>query len=491
MTALASQTQIKFVNREEQIEDFHLALDRIRVLGSIFQTIYEWYGGPGIGKSTLLNLLKEECDRLQTPYTSIDFAKDRNPHASAYSENTNVLIEDLASGFPGGSSEVFDALKKYRTAADKDKIRSLDDVARAFQRFIKKLTNEGPVVLFFDETEQADQDTVVPWLEEWIINPLAQNGRCLIVWAGRRPQRWKRFEVRRRARVQELGVFDEKGTKELFKENSSYPLSDLAIPIRMLTGGHPYADTIVLRYLDYMAKKGQEPKKEPFERLEANLLDELTQNFVDAFALKGLDPEVINACRVMSLVRQFDVIMLREVLTEALPDQFAGYGRNEFGDLLSRLRSTQLVLWDDRRKGYAIDPTLRRILGEYIRRKQPDLYVHTNRAAIEVYKDWIERAGDNRGIYVVEELYQQACLNQLPDDIIAENKQELSILLQRRIDEYHQDDVDLRASALDRLLHELEDDPDLPRLIGDNGQNQLLVIVRTARLAVYQSTKGH
>jgi hypothetical protein len=237
-----------------------------------------------------------------------------------------------------------------------------------------------------------------------------------------------------------------------------------------------------------MAKKGQKPQEESFDRLEVDLLDALTQDFVNAFAFKGLEPEVINACRVMSLVRQFDVIMLREILTNALPEEFADYGRNEFGGLLSRLRSTQLVLWDDRRKGYAIDPTLRHILGEYIRRKRPKLYAQANRVAIEIYRDWIERSGDNRGIYIVEELYQQACLNQLPDDILGDGKQELKLLLQKRIDEYHQQDFDLRASALDRLYHELEDDLDLSYLLSPKEREQLLKIVREARKRMYQES---
>ena len=237
------------------------------------------------------------------------------------------------------------------------------------------------------------------------------------------------------------------------------------------------ADTIVLRYLDYMAKEGRKPKKEQFDQIEISLLNELTQNFVDSYAFKDLPSEVVNASRVMSLVRQFDVIMLREILTEALPDDFGRYGRNEFGGLLSRLRLTQLVLWDDRRKGYALDPILRHIIGEYICQHNSERYVLVNRRAIEVYRDWINRAGDNRGIYIVEELYQQACLNRVTQEISRGNQ--LTVRLRQRITEYHQSDPDRRAAALDRLYHELEDDPDLPQLIGNKGLSQLLDIVRT------------
>jgi hypothetical protein len=476
MTMPNIQTPIKFVNREEQIEDFRMALDRIRTLGSIFQTLYEWYGSPGIGKSTLTRLLMAVCERCDAPFSFIDFHIKRNPHTNEYTKDISVLIEDLNRRFNHLESEdVHAAIAQYRNAQGNERSAKQANLSKVFQRHIYQLIDDKKaVVLFFDETEQADQEIVVPWLEEWLINPLIQDGRCIIVWTGRRPQRWKRFEVRRRTRVQELGVFDEKSTQELFKINSSYSLTDFAIPVRKLTGGHPYADTIVLRYLDSMAKKGKPLSQQQPDQLESGLLDILIHDFIDSFAFKGLEPEIAHACRVMSLVRQFDVIMLREILSETTPKMFGHYGRNEFGGLLSRLRTTQLVIWDDRRKGYAIDPTLRHILGEYIRRKQPRLYEQANEVSIRVYQDWIARAGDNRGIYIVEELYQQACLNQLSGE--TKNRRNLPDLLQQRIDEYHQPDVDLRDSALNRLYHELENDPDLPRLTED--REKLLRLVR-------------
>ena len=35
--------------------------------------VLEWHGGPGIGKSTLLTLLANECDRRQIPWTLTNF----------------------------------------------------------------------------------------------------------------------------------------------------------------------------------------------------------------------------------------------------------------------------------------------------------------------------------------------------------------------------------------------------------------------------------
>jgi hypothetical protein len=174
------------------------------------------------------------------------------------------------------------------------------------------------------------------------------------------------------------------------------------------------------------------------------------------------------------------VILLRKILSDTIPF-FANLQRDEFGDVLTQLRTSQLVLWDDRRKGYTIDPTLRKIIGEHIRENQPSIYAQVNRLAIEVYQDWIERAGDNRGIYIVEELYQQACLNRLPKKVTGLDRLDLIALLKTRLNQYPQRDQDLRISALDRLYHELDEDHELYELAGDNKFSQLLDLARQAR----------
>ncbi len=482
MTTAAISVRVNPVNRENEKEEFTSALGRVRVLGSIFQTLYEWYGGPGIGKSTLLNLLMDECENISIPYSSINFSAIKNPSKPSYHKDMTLLIEDLLDGIADErDSNVRNAIELYRKEIEKkDEYALIRKVSQKFVRLVGQIIEKTPVVFFFDETEQANQD-VVNWLEEWIINPLVQDGRCLIVWAGRRPQRWKRFEVRRRARVQELGVFDKAGTEKLFERNSEYALTDFASPVRRITGGHPYADSIVLQRLNRMAREGKKLKKDQFNKIEDSILDELVQVFIDSFVFSDLSPEVANACRAISLVRQFDVIMLRKILTKALPDTFGKYGRNEFGDLLSQLRATQLIYWDDRRKGYALDPILRHIIGEYICRRNSSLYIDVNDVAIDVYQDWINRAGDNRGVYIVEELYHVACLNQLSRKNLSRDKISLAKRLKDRIKEYHQNDVDLRAAALNRLYHELEDDHDLLGLIGENSTSKLLKIVRRSR----------
>ncbi len=430
-------------------------------------------------------MLKRKCKEKQIPYTFVSFSPDDNPNASEYSARPIALIADIAAQLPNEyMAEVFSAIAAYEHRKEKE-----DHVARAFQRAIIALMKKRPVVLFFDETEQADQDKVVPWLEKWVINPLARKGRCLFVWAGRRPQRWERFEVRRRVHKKELRCFDEAGTKALFSKNSRYSIGDLAIPVRAVTGGHPYADTIILQYLDNLASAGQQPVEGQFDEVVPALLAELHENFVKKFIFRGVDKYIAQACETMSLVRQFDVIMLREILTEANAKVFGKYERFQFGALLFELRATQLIVWDERRKGYAIDPSLRHIISEHICYQQPEIYAQVNQKAIDVYQDWIERAGDNRSVYIVEELYHQACLHRVPQYVTPSYQKDLVDLLRQRILEYRQSDPDLRASALHRLYREIEGDADLLHMIGEQRREDLLEIVERERTKIYEESR--
>jgi hypothetical protein len=162
------------------------------------------------------------------------------------------------------------------------------------------------------------------------------------------------------------------------------------------------------------------------------------------------------------LVRQFDLILLRRLLSEFV-DAFADYPRNAYGGLLSTLNATHLIEWDDRRKGYTVDPTLRRILGEHVRIQNPECYGSVNRAALEVYRDWIDRVADYRSVYIVEALYHEACLARAG---VTGDFDSLLRSLDRYLAYYPEDDPDLMNSMLNRLSKELESDLDQDKLGG-------------------------
>jgi hypothetical protein len=116
------------------------------------------------------------------------------------------------------------------------------------------------------------------------------------------------------------------------------------------------------------------------------------------------------ACRLMALVRLFDTTMLREILQACTGEPFTG----DLGNLLLRLKKTQLLVWE---KGYAIDSGLRYIIQKYFMVSEQKTFIDANRATLRVYEDWLKRPVDNRCLFVMEELYHNAVLLQVGEQM--------------------------------------------------------------------------
>jgi hypothetical protein len=43
-------------------------------------------------------------------------------------------------------------------------------------------------------------------------------------------------------------------------------------------------------------------------------------------------------------------------------------------------------------------------------------FIAANKAALRIYEDWLERPVDNRGLFIVEELYHNAALCRLTSE---------------------------------------------------------------------------
>ena len=250
-------------------------------------------------------------------------------------------------------------------------------------------------------------------------------------WTARRPWRWKRPEIRRRLTSEPLDVFNPDMVKEQITSGSDqHDLSaQLFKNVHVITGGHPFANRVVINELDLLAKQGQTVTPETFSDFEARFLKEIFSQFIDGYAFKELESDDLKiATKLIALVRLFDTTMLREVLqtcagvTINLEDV-----KRIFGELLLQLKKTQLLVWE---KGYALDPGLRHIIQKYFMVSEQKTYIDANQTALRVYKDWLGRPVDNRSLFVVEELYHSAALSQVGEPA------DLEEILNNRLKEY-------------------------------------------------------
>jgi hypothetical protein len=192
---------------------------------------------------------------------------------------------------------------------------------------------------------------------------------------------------------------------------------------------------------------------------------------IQDYAFERLDREARIACELMGLVRIFDTTMLRRVLHEHGGQPFREWSQEDYGDLLLRLKKTQLLVWT---KGYSLDPALRYLIHEYYAACQPETYVAVNRTALGVYLEWLTRPVDNRALFLIEALYHQACLRRAGEAVSLEDT------LEEQLGEYRRRirDDDALRQALEQLAGELEQDSELGRLTDGHSTSELVARVR-------------
>ena len=476
----------KPVDRSEQINKFNDVLNRIRRNRPVSSTLFEWYGPPGIGKSTLINLLQGECKKKKVPWILVDFAES-GAKARKYLDDPTVLLQDMLADLVEKVQIDRDSLsgkiEQYRISSPPqavirayfklshnerlynkpDWLTTLQEVTIEFVGLIRGLTQLDqdriqPIAIFFDETEEADIE-LVDWIEEKVINPLVQLKHCVIVWTARRPWRWKRPEIRQRLQSERLPVFEEEEVKEQFRSSSSTPdLAELFFKnIHVVTDGHPFANAVVISQLNAWEAQGQALTSEYFSGHEMELLREIFHHFIRDYAFKKLKSDEQTACELLALVRLFDTTMLRKILKACGGEEFKEWSQEDFGDLLLRLKKTQLLVWD---KGYALDPALRYLIRNYFSVCEVETYLEINRVALVVYQNWLEKPVDNRNLFVIEELYHYASLHQAGEQVNLEAE------MAKRLQQYFgwiKDNEALR-NALERLEGELKHDSELKRL---------------------------
>ena len=454
MQALAQKIK-PYVNRTKELAEVRERLELVRRGGLLFEAVLEWYGVPGIGKTTLGQMIGKLCSEIDVPFARLDFRPEENTRALLYADEPLLILEDLINALGTQEpSEFREKLARYHEA-DEEYLRQERHkrVIGAFLDDIDRLLAKGPMVLLFDTTDQAAPETTT-WLEENVLSPLCLTGKCLIIWTGRFPQRWKRFEVRRRVVSEKLGPLTPEDTEEQVGPEGTR--------IYALTRGHPLGNEEVAEVVwRYKAEGRAAPDLE--------LINVLVDRVIDRYVMKGIEDDLKAAFRVLVVVRQFDVTILRQLLSNFLKE-FKGLREPLFLSILGRLKGTYLVEWDPVRKGYAIDPTIRRILALQLCYNHPKRYLQINDMAADIYAEWIKKVQENRSVYVVERLYHRAVPSIIKKRLLGPMIKELREELKGYLGAYYTDEDRERAQrSTDQLLQELERDEEFREIIGDEG----------------------
>lgn len=482
----------QLVDREKQINQFNELLDRIHRGKMITSSVFEWYGGPGIGKSALVELLKNECQKKSIAFSWLNFRV--YPSTRALGNDPTLLLADIMDEWGVATNGLLTTFENFRTSiVEVDSFVSiydefiqnrkknietpiwfepLEDVKIKFVDAIDEYAkgedgNVNPLVIFFDETEILDAELIY-WIEDYIINPLGRAKKVVIVWTARQPWRWRKPQVRHRLRSEKLDVFGDEEVKDHLRVRDVEPdlIEQLFRNVRGVTGGHPFASDVVISEIATWSNITQDI----FIHEKANLLGKIFAEFIAGYAFRGLSPEIKATYELLALVRLFDITMIRKLLTVSKSKLFEQWEFEEFSDLLNQLKRTQLLDWD---KGYVLEKSLRHLISENLYANDEETYRNINHAAREVYQDWLGRPVDNRGLFIIEDIYHNACLMRVGED------NDIKVVMSKHLDDFrdHINDPVALKNSLDRLAGNMQRDEEICKLVGNSTLLELVQLI--------------
>jgi len=460
-----------FVNREYEIGIVEERVDIIRYGGTVFQAVINFFGVVGIGKTMLVQETYKRMRAYGTPCALVDFARDDKYRHLIRGPVT--LLEDVAASVanrvelqPLDLQDLCASFwKEYRAEKPEPAlVEQRDRVTEAFLDYADRLLRHlerVPMVLLFDTTEAAEQE-VLDWLEREIFIPLLRTERVVIVIAGRVPWRLKEFQVRRRTYQYRLQPFG--------KEMAEKQLRDyrrLTPKIIEVTFGHPDANRRVVERVYELEQTEGPLDSQQFDAHKAELVGELVKGLIDDRVLADLPVEVRQALHLIAPLRQFDVSALRSLLIHFLPKEFEDKSGHYFLTMIRRMVETTVVQWDSARKGYALDPTARRMLALNMQLHRQEDFVAVHEEAIALYNDWTHHIPEARSRYMIEKLYHTAEVLRAtgePGSVIGER---LAEELLQYLQEFYGGEEEIATMAgLERLVQEFNGDEELDQVSG-------------------------
>jgi hypothetical protein len=403
-----------FVNRIDELSIVNQQIQQIaqaHVQTSSVEPIINFWGVRGIGKTWLLYHLYDLYSYGSV--TSSAPATATYPTlALLYSfsgQTTAPLLEHITSQL---ADNTIRQMASALTADEQNQLAhasatgNIDDLVVALlslsQRFV-------PLILL-DNTEQVSQ---ADWgvIEPRLIEPLALSGQILIIVAGQRPIRFRRFEVRRRCLIPEkshVRAFDLQYTRRQVSQRAPKISADVVFLHSM---GNPHL-TDILAQLMFKQVGGALVQPNVISVLrqgEAEMLADIPTNVV----LEGVATDLRNILYHLAPLRQYRVEALRlmcQFLSAALSDSYCLRVLQTLGSY------SEVVRWDRNLRAYTTDTTVRRIINQRQILEDPRAYATQHRRAHDMYQDWASQSPMVSEDFIVEMMFHLGSVFQATGD---------------------------------------------------------------------------
>lgn len=374
-----------FVDRDRELrlidDSFQALLDKNRLLRN---PIVEFYGVSGIGKTLLLEQIKERCHATQLPCIWINLAEKK----------------DLFQG------EVVEQVKDY--------LQKDDDVQleQSAVRATKVLLERGPVVMLFDAIDEVGSEQVLEI--EVLLRDLIDDEKLFVVLAGKTMIELKNERsVARKLQWHPLGVLDRNSCEEYLDKlqlRQDAPGKQIDPDVRELiftwTRGYPLAMNVMIGAIN----AGKDPRTEAGKH---QVLEIFKERIIDQEILKEVEGEWKEVCftalRLFSVPRRSNTIIMEELIKKFAPNLQRQSSLAYFSLPKELHEATHIFSWNLERFGFSVETPVRHLFLLLYSQAQPQEYfeVHNFLAQLN-HQMATEATGQDRVRYVREYLYHLA-----------------------------------------------------------------------------------
>ena len=361
----------KFQNRDSEIETLLNPPSSLVIV----------YGEAGIGKTRLLREMVKKLKQggAAGPILWVDMTQVRSTQAQEY------LLRELAEEAEGWLHGVWTEPK-----AD----------ARGIVTQLKDRARRERVTLIFDNTEILQENgDFWRWLELHLVGPLlASNVR--MIFAGRIPQPWRRFEVRQALTPLPLKPLKLKTASNalivdvLMRHNPSLSEDAQQQAVQLvndLAFGHPHLSEEIAVYI------APRWPAEDLTQFRVEICKNVVRPFIQTVFFAEIEAPWHEWLWSMSVLEWFDTTILPKYLERLTPQKVRGKPDYYFIQAIGRLRVQKRILWREER-GDCMHGVIGEIVEQCLKVLEPERYRQANIAAAETFEDIAAQFDDDPGI---------------------------------------------------------------------------------------------
>lgn len=423
-------------NREMELieESFQTLLDENRLLRN---PILEFYGVSGIGKTLLLERIKERCQATDLPYIWIDLAGKKD----------NI------------QSKIIAQVKEY---LKKDGVQS----GQSAVSVTKALLNQGPLVMLFDAIDETSSEQVQEI--ELLLRDLIEDEKLFVVMAGKTMVDLTERSVTRKLRWYLLEALDRDSCEEYLdklEQRQDKPEKPIAPDVRKLiftwTQGYPLAMNVMIEAIN----AGHDPRTEAGKRL---LLEILQERVIDQEILKEAVGEWKDVCftalRLFSVPRRSNTVIMEDLIRKFAPKLHRESSLAYLSLPKELHETTHIFSWNLERFGFTVETPVRHIFLLLYSQIQPQEYFAVHNFLAQLNQQMANEAtGQDRVRYMREYLYHLASNTTMVNqsqriiEAIGSVLKEPPVILQPFLEEFVQDQelkeaLGLHLATVERII---------------------------------------